>query len=384
MARSKSLPRKSAKRRPIRRRVSPKKRKRPTTRNTDVRPRKKVVKASSNTAHHAVRMNPFSSATAQPKIPDGILTSSLSRRCQNVLEIQNANGTLGQQIMHIFFAPTLGVPLTVLNSVGGFLKRSTSPVQPQFVGFPGQSIGFNTIQGGPKFPANAGQNVVLQNQCGFSKWRVVSQGLRMELNNTAEEDDGWFEVCRFNWNRNPETLCLVPIDGSTTDTTLGYAPEPVSLWSEYSSMAMVEQPGYKTGVLKDLKNLEFKLLPQSATHEPVNLSDKIEMVDGTDLFFDTTEKTYDHRATAPSVQSMNQGCDPNMDWIYIRLHCRTNNGNSSNGSKLITNVIQSLEMAYTPDSDFATFQTINKLDPKTSKVADQMNNNLDGFHRRRK
>lgn len=387
MARKKSTPRKTTKKTAKRRKLTSTKKRKNVTR--DMRPKKKIMVTSSNASHHAVRANPFSSATSQPKIPDGVFTSSLSRRLQNVVEIKNANGSLGQNIMHIFMAPTLGIPVTVLNSVDGSQKRGSSSVDPSFIGFPNQTIKLHCVQGGAaQMPPVADSPLVLANMSGFSQWRIVSQGLRLELNNTDEENDGWYECCRFNWNRNPEALCLTGITGTVADKNLGYAPEPLSLYHEYGNMAMVEQPGYCNGSLKDLQKVEFTLHPQSTTHDPVLCTDKIEMLehdsDG-DVWYNNQEKVLKHRATAASNVSMAQAVDPNMDWIYIRLHCRTNNtGGNTNGSKIIANLIQNLELNFSPDSDLAVFQTMNKMDPKTAKVADAINNNPDGARRRRK
>lgn len=346
-----------------------------------------VMKTGSNAAHHAVRVQPFSGATSQPKIPDGLFTSSLSRRLQNVTEIVNDNGSMGATEMWIVFAPTLGVPLCVMNSADGKAKRGTSAFDPQFIGFPNQSVQLQNFTPGtntPVWPALAATAYEITNYSGFAQWRVVSQGLRMELVNTDDENDGWFEAFRFNWRAAAKDLLLTPLDGGTTANPIGCAPNPNTLHPYISTLAPVEQPGYATGLLKDLKKYDFKLHPQSTTHDPVTIKERTGYTAGTELNISGTLGSalgLDEGNNTANVL-MDSLVDKNMDWICIKLHCR--DSATLGGSKFMLNAIQNIEFAVAPESDMATFQTINKHDPKTAKVADAMNNNPTVIEARRK
>lgn len=340
-------------------------------------------------AHHAVRMKPFSSATQQPKIPDGALTSSLARRMQHVFQLRNGNGSLGNDIMHLVYAPTLGVPLTALNSETGVTLRGGSGSDPSFHGFSGQTVKFELQGPGGgtvvQIPEVVGSSAFeLHNESGFSKWRIISQGLRLELTNNDEQNEGWFEACRFNWRRKNGDLVLTPLDGTTTGTELGLAPSNQNL--EYlAPMSMVEQPGYKTGLLKDLKKLEFMLHPQSSTHDPVVLDKQFNLTELQQYTIDTNTRQMrlvDGDDDAGRLKD--QMVDANMDWLYIRVHPRVNNGSSSNGSALLTSIIQNIEVAFDPASDFATFQTANIRDKKTAQFSDHINNNPDATMARSK
>lgn len=384
MARSKSTPRKRApvsrKRNRVSRRKTSVKRKFTPSKDTTLKPRKKMVREGGSAAHHAVRMKPFSNATSQPKIPDGALTSSLSRRLQNVVQIQNENGPLGSDIMHMIFAPTLGVPLTIINTVDGTTKRGTTNTRPQFIGFPGQNVFLSQNSGA--WPPAPAASFSIQNESGFSKWRVVSQGLRMELDAVDDENNGWFEACRINWRNDNVDLCLTGLDGTTSDTNgLGVAPNPEQ--NNLFTIPMVEQNGYKTGLLKDIHKYEFMLHPQKTDHDPVDITLFRSIVEGTDVNRDTANNILRFRNTAAATQLKNETVDMNMDWIYIRFHPRDATA-AGGGSKLIVNAIQNLEFAFDPSSDFAAFQTTNKLDPKHAKVADTINNNSDAYGNRRK
>lgn len=379
MVKRKSTPRRKVARKTKRRTASSSKK---TTKTVS----RSVTKSGSNTAHHAVRMQPFSGATSQPKIPDGLFTSSLSRRLQNVTEIVNDSGTMGNTEMWIIMAPTLGVPICVMNSADGKSKRGTSSFDPQFIGFPNQSVQlYNFLPGTntPVWPAVASTAYEITNYSGFAQWRIVSQGLRMELVNTDDENDGWFEAFRFNWRVAPKDLMLTPIDGTTTDTTIGCAPNPNYLHPYITTLAPVEQPGYATGLLKDLKKYEFKLHPQSTTHDPVVIKERYGYTAGTELNLSGSlgnALVLDEGNNTANV--MADGLvDNNMDWICIKLHCRNA---TLGGSKFMLNAIQNLEFAVAPESDLATFQTVNKHDPKTAKVADAINNNPTVIEARRK
>lgn len=383
MARTKRRPvrrKRRATTRTSRRRITTK-RKSPAkiSKATISRPKKKMKSAGPSSVHHAVRRNPFSSATQHPKIPDGALGSSLSRRLVQTTAFANANGTQGPTVMHLIMAPTLGVPIVITNTVDGLLKRPASSTDPQFVGFNGQTVGFTPMVGGvPKWPLAAGDTVELTNNGGFSKWRIVSQGLRLELNETDDTNNGWFEACRFNWNNNNHNISFTPLDGTTTSTTLGCAPNPNT---DLYNMSIIEQRGYMHGQLKDLGKIEFNLHPQSPNHEPKDLSLINKIVEGVDINRDTSAVKIDLGNSSAAANLKSEVVDTHMDWIYIRFYPRNA---TLGGSNLVLSLTQNLEFAFNPDSDLSSFQTENKLDPKHAKVVDDINNDPSAFHNRRK
>lgn len=351
------------------------------------RKRRTNVVNASGTKHLSVRMNPFSQATQQPKIPDGKLTSSLSRRLNSVFELKNGSGSIGPDIMHLFYAPTLGVPLVAINSAEGVQLRSGSAYDPSFHGFTGQTIGCNVVTSAapttPIYPLSAGADHKLLNTGGFSKWRVVSQGLHLDLVNNQEENDGWFEACRFNWGRGNDQLCITPLDGGKTSTACGVAPAH-QVYSQHGSMSMVEQPGYAKGALRDIGKYQFNLHPQSVDHEAIDISPAIQLTDPADIDTDTNAATLSLvEGQTNASQIKEQYVDTNMDWLYIRLHCRPNNTGNTLGSRFMCHMSQNLEMAFEPTSDLATFQTINVLDSRNAGVADGLNNNPAAMEMRR-
>lgn len=360
------------------------------TKTTTSRTRKAIVKGSSAAAHHAVRVNPFSQATSQPKIPDGLMHTSLSRRLQSVFELGSGAGSLGGTEMYIVMGPTLGVPLIVGNSELGVLKRNASPVDPSFHGFVGQTVGMtitennenNESQLGLTAIKTAGKDINFFNAVPFSQWRIVSQGLRLELTNARDEDDGWWEACRFNWRRNLKDITVTPLNGevsSIADAAYGVAPSQILLDHLIFNVPMIEQPGYKTGLLRDLHKTEFRLHPKTKTHDPVSMERRIYAKEGIDYTVDSAD-IMEFLETSNNASLLAKSyVDDNMDWIFIKLHCRKN---SKGGSQFATNLSQNLEIAFNPESDFASFQTINVADKKTEMVSDAISNDTSAANNR--
>jgi len=133
-----------------------------------------TVRSSGANTHHQVMRMPFSVATSQPKIPDGKVASSLSRRLQKVCQLHNA---AGEDTLHIVMVPSLGVCGAVYGSDDDKGARSFSPI-----GFSGQTVG---LQGG-----EIGDQGKVKNLSGISHWRIVSQAMKFQLNATEEENDG--------------------------------------------------------------------------------------------------------------------------------------------------------------------------------------------------
>lgn len=391
--RSKSRPRRSKSKT---RKMSKRSKKRtPAKMTTTTKTKKTIVSSSGSNAHHAVRVNAFSNATAQPKILDGLMAQSLSRRLQNVISVRNGDATLGRDIMHVILMPSLGVPLCFGNSAEGFTLRNGSNVDPSFVGFPNQTVGIQMIDSLTGLPVNFNQvtplgQYKLFQKAPFSTWRIVSQALRLELTNNDEQNEGWFEAVRMNWRRNNGDLQITQLDGSTslTTTDFGVGPSPAFL-AYVKDLPLTEIPGYQSGLLKDIKKYDFQLHPKSATHDPIEMDRNIVLNEGSDIFAQSNSKNFSFGETNAANQIKDSYTDPNMDIVYLRLHCRVNNENTegfqnSFGSSFMVNLVQNIEMAFHPESDYASFQTKNVLDKRTSVIADKLNNDFTAGNKRRK
>lgn len=392
--RSKSRPRRSKSKT---RKMSKRSKKRTPAKmtGTTTKTKKTIVSSSGSNAHHAVRVNAFSNATAQPKILDGLMAQSLSRRLQNVVSVRNGDGTMGRDIMHVILFPSLGVPLVFGNSAEGFTLRNASSLDPSFVGFPNQTVGAQLIDSGTGSPVNFNQvtslgQYKLFQKAPFSTWRIVSQALRLELTNNDEQNEGWFEAVRMNWRRNNSDLQITQLDGtaSLTTTDFGIGPSP-SFLNYVRDLPLTEIPGYQSGLLKDIKKYDFQLHPKSTTHDPIEMDRNIVLNEGSDLFVQTNTLNFSFGETNAANQIKDSYTDPNMDIVYLRLHCRLNNENTATsnyslGSSFMVNLVQNIEMAFHPESDYASFQTKNVLDKRTAVIADKLNNDFTAGNKRRK
>ena len=354
-----------------------------------------AVKKNPATAHHAVMVDPFSNATAQPKIPDGLVPSSLSRRMQRVLEIKNevtSDGAFGANDVDIVIVPSLGIAAAVF----GATPKATAARDYIPIGFAGQSVGFNC----ETFPSNNSNNSVVKNETGIANWRIVSQGLKVKLNNTQEENDGWFEACRFNFSMNAGDWSLVNTDNANARDSMGLCPDVdfKSRVIDNLKASMVEQPGYHTGLLKDIEKTQFNLnsktpranfksldesyyLKSHSGSPPGtgNIAGAVGWEENAYAVFEpgtgAIEWPNDGRNRPEAMRFLKDCIDENYDAILITCHCRTNAGStsSSNGSKLILNAIQNVEFCFKPESDLTTFQTPNKSDRVTPILLETMN-----------
>lgn len=350
----------TTKRRPIkskaRQRRTPKRR---VARKTPSRVNRNVVKSSGGTSHHAVMRMPFSTATAQPKIPDGKVATSLSRRLQKVVQLHNDSG---ESTLDIVMVPALGVCATVYGSDNASGTRGF-----EVVGFSGQTVGLNGGQ--------LGSGNRLDNQGGISDWRIVSQAMKFQLNQTEEENDGWFEAVRFTARLDYGLWSVANLNNSLFTGSMGLVPNANFKTAILDPLAsnMVEQPGYTTGLLKDIGKSEFKLNPKTNSVHFKKLKSLYSTVDagGADIgTYDNTDKVQNFSNFHPETKEIfDDLLDRDYDMVYLRMHCRANDGTST-GSKLIMNGIQNIEFCFSPDSDLSTFQTPNQKHKSTDAVLD--------------
>lgn len=330
---------------------------------------RKNPQSSAHAQSFAVMTNPFSKATQRPKIPDGSAIASLSRRVQHVSEIKNK---LNEDTIDLVMCPSLGLAAVAKNVDG---ENATALYKHYTFANQGIESGFDGAQ--------------LVNNHAIASWRLVSQGISFQLANTDDENDGWWEACRYSPTKDPAHFNLAKADGTQAGAMAGSTVvlTPDSGYFLVGSGSadgpaftlkgnMVEQPGYTTGLLKDIHKHQFKLLNNTneidfqTRNQELSISGIISSTDNTnghcnlqdgDKFQQFYKELY---------------CE-SYDCIFIRLHCRTNNGSTSAGSKLIMNAIQNVEMVYSPQSDLSTYHETNVGHAKVKAYTDKMNNNQD-------
>lgn len=325
---------------------------------------KKTPTASLSEAKRSLHVvkNPFSKATQHPKMPDGKVAHSLSRRLRNVQSI--SCDLSPAEYTDIILCPHFGIGCVIKNSSRDQPVNSTVG----WIGFPGQTGGFMTslVGLGP-------YNLSIAND--VAKQRIVSQAMRLTQINNDEANDGWYEACRLNLRDSGADYTLVNLNGLegvaiNNDFTCGLIPD-LSVFSSLGFLPLVEQPSYVSGMLKDLKNKEFKLQPQGCECHMNETGDIAGIVANTDWATFTDDSGARLLSSEKAQTIVNQMTDRSWDYVLVRIHGRS----TAPQTKLIVDLIQNVEFVFDAKSDFATFMTPNVADKQTDTVMDGMNNN---------
>lgn len=313
-------------------------------------------------SHCAVIRNPFSTAVANAKIPDGSV--SLSTTCKYSISstITDTNGSVDLLLAGGFYCgltanatipSTISTPLTFDKQIN-FQYGTPSRL-------------FTSVQTGtsPNFTASIRQGVSAPNQ-----YRIVSQGLRISLINNSQDNDGWFEAIRCtpsnsytDWGVAPEVVAQV---GNGT-TVQAIAAEAVTICpnmnryegsgDESSSLFLPSQsnwamnPSYIAGKARDLHKYNFVLHRQES-------NDFIEIPQQCTL---TNGPAFAGAQTCPNPLLGTNNLTPwwvdkQMDSILIRIRSNTSGANA--GSMVLhVHMVQHVEECYDERSDLFRFMT---------------------------
>jgi hypothetical protein len=157
----------------------------------------------------------------------------------------------------------------------------------------------------------------------ISKWRIVSQGLKLTLVNNSDENDGWWEAIRLTINGTDRRI--------TKDTgALGDTPGSPGFTNISEELLnptnMVEQPTYTTGKLRDIHRHLFVLRPEGSEHE-----------------FQTLRGDF----RAQTDDSLDTVFDKSFDVIVIKVHARKLAAGATEGqTRLMTHVVCNQEIIY--------------------------------------
>nr|QTE03400.1 MAG: capsid protein [Nandayus nenday CRESS-DNA-virus sp.] len=247
----------------------------------------------------AVYHNPFSTATTNPKIPDGKTYASTGLRLQAVTEISNdATGPID-----ILLFPGLGNGV-VIDSSDTAISGNT------------RSMPYNDH-------GRFSDSPYTQTSAAIHKWRIVSQALKITLINNSDENDGWFEAIRIQGS-DDSGFGPAEIDGEEGNfigaSTAGTLPA-------LSSTNLVEHPTYCTGKLRDIHKYLFHLMPQGNDHD-----------------FNIIPRATTLEFAGPNLDN------ENYDMVFIRVHGRAG---SASPTRLMLHVVSNQEVVY----DEGTFMT---------------------------
>lgn len=134
----------------------------------------------------SVVSNPFSLATNQPKIPDGAAYASFGAKRQMVQTFDFGE----QSTVDIIISPRFDTPIYIATAERA--DGSANPAQQQALPFADN----HPFQNCWKEGANT-TSIQQDTRAEISKIRLVSQGTRITLTNSTDDNDGWFEAFRF-------------------------------------------------------------------------------------------------------------------------------------------------------------------------------------------
>lgn len=330
-----------------------------TTKRKLTSSKKMATTASSEVNRHIhVVANPFSNATQHPKLPDGKVPMSLSRRLRNTVSFTASTSNYTD----ILLAPLFG---NLANLFGSSISNNKGV---GVIGAVGQTVGFecNIENAGPYTIRNAAN--------GIAKQRIISQAIRLTQINNDEENDGWYEACRINLNKRANNYLICSIDNSETPIrgqSCCFATDSTVQALYLNGLPLVEQPGYSSGMLKDLKNKEFRLQPVGCECH-MNEVPAVTLTGGTDIVKGTNDNWANLESTSTALAALELGLDDSWDCVLIRIHGRQGEGTTP--SSFIAECIQNIEFCFNPMSDMATFQTPNVRHKQVEQVLDKMNN----------
>lgn len=235
---------------------------------------------STYSAYRKVISNPFSTATNQPKIPDGLVPASMGAKRNLVGELDFEQWG----VWDIIISPRYDTPIFVSTAAGkGPTAATTGP--PATPAAPGGPVMFHSYTMNDNHPINSAYDgvdpvkITTNESSEISKIRLVSQGTKITLTNSTDDNDGWFESFRFTPHK----------DQNTYATGLGVAGQKYSMLATPGAemfgnrdittantfnMNLASKSNYTTGKLRNLhrytwvnkpcvKDVEFKDLPSS-------------------------------------------------------------------------------------------------------------------------
>ncbi len=336
-------PRKSVKARPSRKR---------TTRKRSTYNRKPVHAGMaydhSTQGSLAIYRDPFTPRAAEAKIPDGKTRLSVGTRLNASRSLKNKSG--GDDILHVLLYPGISQGMVVWGDTGELTNRGFTATQyNNHMTFDVASI----------YNAGAGADGPVIFNEKISKWRLVSQGLKLQLMNTDEENDGWFQAIRLNDAFQAAQLGFYSGDNVNQQTSTVFGPD-LTMLTDLENKNLMNSPTYSEGRLKDIHKTCFELQPQTDDHEFKSLPAKYTVVNGTDIATVGGGPAYVSLQgdTAQAHAIVGQLLDDAFDCVYIRIHCRSNTGaGSTTGSSLRAHIISNQEIVYDEDQSEHKFMT---------------------------
>ena len=311
----------------------------------------------------AVYVNPWSTATTNPKIPDGKCRLSTGLRLQAVREFQNnENGD-----MEFIIFPGCASGLAVNNTTVG----NNVLANMDHVVFENHGMFDSSYTG---IAPNDTNHLAQQSSNVLAKWRLVSQAVKFTLVNNADENDGWFEAIRFTATNDfgkfgikPHTntdQAFVGVRGKNLDGDgdANMPPEDVyhdNIWSNIGNL--VEHPSYISGKLRDIHRYQFQLRAIDTDHDFNNVSRSYAIhgaaIDG------PSENPESLNEVSHEANDMKKAMiDDSYDLIFLRVHGRPA-ATGVTPTRLMTHVVSNQEIMYEQGCAFSRYHSETDASP---------------------
>lgn len=289
--------------------------------------------------------NPFSTATNQPKIPDGRVPLSLGskRNLVTTINFQTAN------TVDIIISPRFDSPIYFASAE----RSTTTPTDPLVEGAPN----FNDNHPFAKAWTSVTDTEIKQVGAGeLSKIRLVSQGTKVTLTNSTDDNDGYFEAFRFSPQKDGSTWIM-----KNADATPGTPYQPQAFVeatmfgnkaetsTEEFIMNLSSKSSYVTGKLRDLHRYVWTNKP---TEKNITFTDlPLHLSVGAQLEGETT-------AYAAPITFQ----DWQYDVIWIRVHGRgvdtaANGGGCCLPTRLMIHLVQNAEFVCGEENTLHSYMT---------------------------
>jgi hypothetical protein len=267
----------------------------------------------------------FSARSTGSKIFDGKAPFTCALKEQKRVEIVQSNGN---SKIRVLLCPGLATPMACSPNATDATGKSI---------YYENNATYNT----------SGSNTYITQATGrtITKWRIVSQAIRLTLLNNSDENDGWYEAARFSppideYRVNPKKL------------TTGYViPEMTSNYMD-SFTDLTNLNSYTSGKVRDIHKRTFSLTHVSNNHDFIAMDTQYKF--GYNIVEDAIN--YDDEYNEWNDKHF----DKHMNWYIIDIHGRTASTEHS-GTKILAHMITNYEFIFGPDNIACKLATSNTM-----------------------
>lgn len=270
--------------------------------------------------------NPFAKTNTPPKIADGREFLSSGIRLQAVDEISCTVST-AKPTFYIAVIP--GLSNGVFAWQDGETTQKILPYKNHFVG---------TAVAGSGTPPGAATGTQTNDQT-IAKWRLVSQGIRFQLLNNSDENEGWFEMIRYQLY--PSKISLSLENATAAPSTMAVVRSGNNFLPGFdptSTATLCEHPTYTTGKLRHMNRMIFKHFANTGDHDFIPVPTVLDM-----------------------TNDANKLVDLSFDCLLFKIHPRTVDPSTSQPTKLLCHIISNQEIVYDESSTLSRYMTPNGM-----------------------